>query len=86
MFFVLAFVSGKCCCVCLLAFVFDCVFLTLFSVRSSWLLLWCVAISSYSLFVNIDLVLCSRVCSLFFMLIIMICYCSVPLDFYLLLI
>jgi len=58
MFFVLAFVCGKCCCVCLVAFVFDCVFLTLFSVRSSWLLLWCVAISSYSLFVNVGLVLC----------------------------
>jgi hypothetical protein len=27
-------------------------------VRSSWLLLWCVAISSYSWFVNIGRVLC----------------------------
>ena len=54
--------------------------------RSSWLLLWCVAISSYSVFVNVGLVLCGCSCSLFFFLIIMICYWSVPLDFYVLLI
>ena len=55
---VLAFVCVNCCCFRLLSVVVDCVFLILFSVRSSWLLLWCVAISSYSLFVNVGLVLC----------------------------
>ena len=61
-------------------------FLILFSVRSSWWLLWCVASSSYSLFVNIGLVLCCCSRSLFFILIIMICHCSVPLDLDLLLV
>jgi hypothetical protein len=57
-FFVLVFVRGNYCFFRLVAFVFDCLFLTLFSVRSSWLLLWWSAISSYSLFVNVGLVLC----------------------------
>ena len=57
-FFVLVFVRGNYCCFRLVAFVFDCLFLTLFSVRSSWLLLWRVAISPYSLFVNVGRVLC----------------------------
>ena len=55
-------------------------FLILFSVRSSWWLLWCVASSSYSLFVNIGLVLCCCSRSLFFILIIMMCHCSVPIG------